>query len=286
MVYCVAFNCKTGSGQGVGLFEFPKDEKRRKVWISRIKRKDFRPSKTSRLCAKHFTNDQFVVDPLLAMTIGYKLRKLQLKSDAIPSVFDFEVKKKGNDNADSFKRKQRQSGAVAKRKRIETLAQILEVSSDSDQNDNTCTINEGKESPHESNTEQLTTTYNASCQTTSASKNSSCQTEPCMVTVGTQTDDRWETRTSYRSPSIEMNRNQNLQHDTSQYPDWCPSDQEESVDRVQVTVDDDIPPNKERKFLIFERHLDQLLNRKCSCCGTMEVLMKTVVGTALIVDMC
>ncbi|KAL3890116.1 hypothetical protein ACJMK2_002409 [Sinanodonta woodiana] len=163
MVYCVAFNCKTRSGQGVGLFEFPKDEKRRKVWISRIKRKDFRLSKTSRLCAKHFTNDQFVVDPLLAMTIGYKLRKLQLKSDAIPSVFDFEVKKKGNDNADSFKRKQRQSGAVAKRKRIETLAQILEVSSDSDQNDNTCTINEGKETPHESNTEQLTATYNASC---------------------------------------------------------------------------------------------------------------------------
>ncbi|KAL3877441.1 hypothetical protein ACJMK2_035147 [Sinanodonta woodiana] len=264
MVYCVAFNCKTGSGQGVGLFEFPKDEKRRKVWISRIKRKDFRPSKTSRLCAKHFTNDQFVVDPLLAMRIGYKLRKLQLKSDAIPSVFDFEVKKKGNDNADSFKRKQRQSGAVAKRKKIETLAQILEVSSDSDQNDNTCTINEGKETPHESNTEQLTATYNASCQTTSASKNSSCQTEPCMVTVGTQTDDRWETRRSYRSPSIEMNRNQNLQHDTSQDPDWCPSDQEESIDSVQVT----------------------LLNRKCSCCGTMEVLMKRVVGTALIVDMC
>ena len=118
MVYCVAFNCKTGSGLGVGLFEFPKDEKRRKVWISRIKRKKFRPSKTSRLCAKHFTNDQFVVDPSLAMTIGYKLRKLQLKSDVIPPIFDFEAKKKGNYNADSFKRK-RKSGDVAKSKRIE-----------------------------------------------------------------------------------------------------------------------------------------------------------------------
>lgn len=194
MLYCVAFNCKSGSGQGVGLFEFPKDDKRRKVWISRIKRKDFNPSKTSRLCSKHFTNDQIVVDPSLAMTIGYKLKKLQLKPDAIPSIFDFESKQQEcQDKVDSMKvkRKQRQSGAVAKRKRIETLAQILKESSDSDQNDNASAINEGKETPEESDTVtgqnqkdcydhvNETARYNASCQTrTIACKNSSCQTEP------------------------------------------------------------------------------------------------------------
>ena len=77
MVYCVAFNCNTKSGQGFGLFEFPKDEKRRKAWTIRVKRKDFVPSKTSRLCSKHFTNDQFVVNPALALKIGHKPQGLE-----------------------------------------------------------------------------------------------------------------------------------------------------------------------------------------------------------------
>jgi len=123
MVYCVAFNCNTKSGQGFGLFEFPKDEKRRKAWTIRVKRKDFVPSKTSRLCSKHFTNDQFVVNPALALKIGHKLKKLQLKPGAEPTLFDYSTGK-STDNSrstsdDGKKRKQRQSGAVAKRKRIE-----------------------------------------------------------------------------------------------------------------------------------------------------------------------
>jgi hypothetical protein len=40
--------------------------------------------KSSRLCAKHFTNEQFVVNPLFAASIGYKMKKLILKPDAEP----------------------------------------------------------------------------------------------------------------------------------------------------------------------------------------------------------
>ena len=59
---------------------------------------------------------------------------------------------------------------------MQTLAQVFKDSSDSDQNDNTCTINAGKETQHESESEQdqsdchapglqLPARYNASCQT-------------------------------------------------------------------------------------------------------------------------
>jgi hypothetical protein len=36
------------------MFEFPEDDKRRKVWTPRVKVNDFITSKSSRLCAKHF----------------------------------------------------------------------------------------------------------------------------------------------------------------------------------------------------------------------------------------
>ena len=100
------------------MFEFPKDEKRRKAWTAKVKRKDFVPSSTSRLCAKHFTNDQFVVDPILAMSVGYKVKKLQLKPTAEPALFNF-AKEKQTEGEELTKRKIRQSGAVAKRQRIE-----------------------------------------------------------------------------------------------------------------------------------------------------------------------
>jgi hypothetical protein len=51
------------------MFEFPKDDKRRKLWTIRVNRKDSVPSKSSRLCAKHFTNEQFVVNPQVVRSV-------------------------------------------------------------------------------------------------------------------------------------------------------------------------------------------------------------------------
>jgi hypothetical protein len=39
------------------MFEFTEDNKRRKVWTTRVKGNDFITSKSSRLCAKHFANE-------------------------------------------------------------------------------------------------------------------------------------------------------------------------------------------------------------------------------------
>lgn len=105
MVYCVAFICTTRSGQGFGLFEFTKDEMKRKMWTIQSKRKDFVPSKTFRLCLKHFRNDQFVLNPALALKIGHKLKKLQLKPGAESTLFDFSTgKTTENSTADDGKK--------------------------------------------------------------------------------------------------------------------------------------------------------------------------------------
>jgi hypothetical protein len=58
------------------MFEFPKNDKRRKLSTARVKRKDFVPSKNSKLCAKHFTNEQFVVNLLFVASKGHRMKKL------------------------------------------------------------------------------------------------------------------------------------------------------------------------------------------------------------------
>ena len=123
MVYYVAYNCKTRSGQGIGMFEFPKDDKRRKLCTIRVKRKDFVPSKSSRLCANHFTNEQFVVNPLFAASIGYKTKKLVLNPDAGPTLFDFSKPTDKEVSTEEIGKRKvcRKSLAVTKRRRIEII---------------------------------------------------------------------------------------------------------------------------------------------------------------------
>jgi hypothetical protein len=62
----------------------------------RVKRKDFVQSKSSRLCAKHFTNEQFAINPLFGTSVEYKMKKLAAKPDAEPTVYDFETYRQRN----------------------------------------------------------------------------------------------------------------------------------------------------------------------------------------------
>ncbi|QQP51335.1 THAP domaincontaining protein 5like, partial [Caligus rogercresseyi] len=46
----------------VSLHIFPKDEELKKIWLRSIKRKDFVPSKHSRVCSRHFQESCFVLE--------------------------------------------------------------------------------------------------------------------------------------------------------------------------------------------------------------------------------
>ena len=61
---CCVPGCKTNydsevKDENVSVFHFPNDEERRKLWLWKIKRKDFVPSKESVVCSKHFV-DKFI----------------------------------------------------------------------------------------------------------------------------------------------------------------------------------------------------------------------------------
>lgn len=88
MVQCAALNCTVKSGHGISMYLFPKDAKLRKIWTVRLKRDAFQPSQYTKLCERHFEKDQFVVNPDLAVSIGFQTKAKILIQGAVPSIFD------------------------------------------------------------------------------------------------------------------------------------------------------------------------------------------------------
>ena len=70
------------------------DQKLLQVWLKRLARKDFRPSKYSILCSLHFASDDFIVksndlnNKRKRKRESTKLVRRRLKDDAVPSVFN------------------------------------------------------------------------------------------------------------------------------------------------------------------------------------------------------
>lgn len=91
MVHCVAYGCSNQTGSGRSFFRFPDKETRPQLhakWLSRVNRAEFVPSKYSSLCSDHFEKSCYVKDPDLLVSWGIKV-KLRLKSDALPTIFNF-----------------------------------------------------------------------------------------------------------------------------------------------------------------------------------------------------
>ncbi|XP_039283168.1 THAP domain-containing protein 1 B-like [Nilaparvata lugens] len=85
---CSAYNCSNRfkKGSDISFYHFPKDPDLRKKWIIATKRKDFVPSKWSKLCSEHFSTDAFQIRP----NAFFKL----LNPGAIPTIFEFPEHRK------------------------------------------------------------------------------------------------------------------------------------------------------------------------------------------------
>ncbi|KAM9330604.1 THAP domain-containing protein 3-like [Gastrophryne carolinensis] len=80
---CVAYGCNNHFVKGCGkqFFRFPmKDPERLTQWVVAIRRKNWRPSASSRICSDHFTNKDYMLRP------GALVPRLRL--DAVPSIFE------------------------------------------------------------------------------------------------------------------------------------------------------------------------------------------------------
>lgn len=96
---CSAVNCRSGyQGQtkvpNLTFHAFPLGNKELlKVWLSRVARKNFTPSKYSKLCSLHFKEEDFIehsIDQQLRRKrrrVDLTLSRRRLKPGAVPSVF-------------------------------------------------------------------------------------------------------------------------------------------------------------------------------------------------------
>ena len=95
---CCIPGCNTGyrsnaSKEKISLYKFPKDENMRQKWIRAIPRKDWIPTDSHRVCAKHFHKDDFVVasaDSKINRRNSREKNSLQrkrAKPEAIPRIF-------------------------------------------------------------------------------------------------------------------------------------------------------------------------------------------------------
>ena len=92
MVFCAAINCSNNSKSSISMFKFPKEQKLRREWLTKMKRKSFQVTKHSRVCADHFTKDCFKQNLLARNSLGsaFKPRRLDLKKGAVPTIFHFK----------------------------------------------------------------------------------------------------------------------------------------------------------------------------------------------------
>ena len=91
MVYCAVVGCKKVSPCDVSFFKFPNDIKVRDLWRSKIKRsggggKLWMPSKHSKVCSRHFSEDAFTIPPTRAKEMGFSVSRWTLKADAVPTL--------------------------------------------------------------------------------------------------------------------------------------------------------------------------------------------------------
>nr|XP_054926326.1 THAP domain-containing protein 1-like [Dermacentor andersoni] len=78
---CCVPLCAGSTTKGLRCFRFPRDKERRKVWEAKVRRQDWNVNDNSRICERHFEEDQFEGK----RKDGRRL----LKSTAVPTLFDF-----------------------------------------------------------------------------------------------------------------------------------------------------------------------------------------------------
>ncbi|XP_049809584.1 THAP domain-containing protein 5-like [Schistocerca nitens] len=127
---CCVPNCRGNydGGPKVTVFKFPEDEATRKKWLSSIRRDNFTPSSSSRVCHVHFHKDDVIwetqiVDERTGQLLRAPLLKPRLRPDAVPSLLP---------NCPSYlsKEESRREGPEEKKQRLENeqLAAALQYS--------------------------------------------------------------------------------------------------------------------------------------------------------------
>ncbi|CAN7943747.1 unnamed protein product, partial [Ixodes hexagonus] len=114
--FCCAVGCHNnrGANQDVTFHVFPRDLQRRARWIAAVRRAHWVPTKASRLCSVHFTEESYELSSRLSKEFGLGQRAPRLNADAVPTIFNYVV-------APSTPLR----GAFAKRRRKDTVDEAI-----------------------------------------------------------------------------------------------------------------------------------------------------------------
>ncbi|XP_077265802.1 uncharacterized protein LOC143899402 [Temnothorax americanus] len=88
MTGCCVVGCNNNSEKGFSLRRFPSNEERRTLWVSKIGRKNWKPSPNSHICEVHFAEDMWEKPRIDG--------KRKLKHNAVPTIFPIVQKEKEN----------------------------------------------------------------------------------------------------------------------------------------------------------------------------------------------
>ena len=80
--YCMVFNMSfefiyVSKKQNIIFDRFPSEPERKEKWLKNLRRKDWQPSKHSKICSDHFTESN----------LNRTYRRVKLREDAIPTRF-------------------------------------------------------------------------------------------------------------------------------------------------------------------------------------------------------
>ena len=89
MPTCSVFGCFSGDGSketNIQQFTFPTAKNLHQKWLEQLNRKDYVPTSNSRICIKHFTDDDFLTETENLTKRGKKRKSKTLKPLAVPTV--------------------------------------------------------------------------------------------------------------------------------------------------------------------------------------------------------
>lgn len=126
MVQCVAINCsnRPETRKGLSFFSFPRDTKRRHIWVRKLRRQNYKPKPFDRLCSDHFEEEHLKYKPSLMRSIGFTPGKQELLPGAVPTIFTYKRKAGKEDVVTELQPKNR--GAYLKRERARVLQVCFE----------------------------------------------------------------------------------------------------------------------------------------------------------------
>ena len=88
MPTCAVVGCYSGKSKenACQSFNFPDGEKTCKEWLERLNRKDYKVTKNSRVCIRHFAPEAFIDPKQNVDDRGRKRDRLRLKLQAFPTL--------------------------------------------------------------------------------------------------------------------------------------------------------------------------------------------------------